>query len=97
MDILHRRVSAQPALARLTGRIHLREHPHRIAPIHGHRGLPRGDLTALARAVAAFSRLATQDRAVLEAEANPVMVTTDGVTAVDALVTLATDRQEIPR
>jgi hypothetical protein len=47
--------------------------------------LPKGDLAALARAVAAFSRLA--ERAdVLEADANPVMVMQNGVVAVDALV-----------
>ena len=59
-----------------------------LAPIRGHRGLPRGDLKALATAVADLSRLAHHQPAVLEAEANPVMVTTDGVVAVDALVTL---------
>lgn len=61
-----------------------------LAPIRGHRGLPRGDLDALADVVAALSRLATREPAVLEAEANPVMVTASGVVAVDALVTLAT-------
>jgi hypothetical protein len=56
-----------------------------LAPLRGHRGLPKGDLAALARAVAAFSRLA--ERAdVLEADANPVMVMQNGVVAVDALV-----------
>ena len=65
-----------------------------LAPIRGHRGLPRGDLDALARAVAALSRLALHPRTVLEAEANPVMVLADGVTAVDALVTLAPDEPE---
>lgn len=56
-----------------------------LAPIRGHRGLPKGDLAALARAVAAFSRL-SEDPQVLEADANPVMVMVDGVVAVDALV-----------
>lgn len=56
-----------------------------LAPLRGHRGLPKGDLAALARAVAAFSRLAEQ-RQVLEADANPVMVMESGVVAVDALV-----------
>ncbi len=63
-----------------------------LAPLRGHRGLPRGDLDALARAVAALSRLAAHEATVLEAEANPVMVRADrvgGVVAVDALVTLA--------
>jgi acyl-CoA synthetase (NDP forming) len=62
-----------------------------LAPVRGHRGLPAGDLDALARAVAALSRLALHQRTVLEAEANPLMVRADGVVAVDALVTLAGD------
>jgi hypothetical protein len=49
--------------------------------------LPKGDLAALARAVAAFSRLA-EHRQVLEADANPVMVMQSGVVAVDALVVM---------
>ena len=65
-----------------------------LAPIRGHRGLPKGDLDALADAIAALSRLADHQPAVLEAEANPVMVMADGVAAADALVTLA--RGEVP-
>jgi acyl-CoA synthetase (NDP forming) len=56
-----------------------------LAPLRGHRGLPKGDLAALARALAAFSRLAALAN-VLEADANPVMVMGDGVVAVDALI-----------
>jgi acyl-CoA synthetase (NDP forming) len=58
-----------------------------LAPLRGHRGLPKGDLAALVRAVAAFSRLA-EHRQVLEADANPVMVMQSGVVAVDALVVM---------
>jgi acyl-CoA synthetase (NDP forming) len=58
-----------------------------LAPLRGHRGLPEGDLAALARALAAFSRLAEHPE-ILEADANPVMVTADGVVAVDALVVM---------
>ncbi|MEM7210600.1 MAG: acetate--CoA ligase family protein [Pseudomonadota bacterium] len=60
-----------------------------LAPIRGHRGLPKGDLDSLAKALVALSRLADHQPAVLEAEANPVMVMEDGVMAADALVTLA--------
>ncbi|MGD1923085.1 MAG: acetate--CoA ligase family protein [Paracoccaceae bacterium] len=60
-----------------------------LAPIRGHRGLPKGDLNALADAVAALSQFASHQPTVLEAEANPVMVLSTGVVAVDALVTLA--------
>ena len=56
-----------------------------LAPLRGHRGLPEGDVGALGRAVAAFSRLAG-DEDVLEADANPVMVLADGAVAVDALI-----------
>ncbi|MEM7687345.1 MAG: acetate--CoA ligase family protein, partial [Pseudomonadota bacterium] len=60
-----------------------------LAPIRGHRGLPKGDLNALADAVTALSQFASHQPTVLEAEANPVMVLPTGVVAVDALVTLA--------
>jgi hypothetical protein len=56
-----------------------------LAPLRGHRGLPKGDLAALARALAAFSRLA-EHADILEADANPVMVQANGVVAVDALI-----------
>ena len=55
----------------------------------GLRGKPRGDLEALAHAIAALSRLALRpELGVLEAEANPLMVLPEGqgVVAVDALV-----------
>jgi acyl-CoA synthetase (NDP forming) len=52
----------------------------------GLRGRPAGDLEALARAVAAFSALAAQAPEVAEAEINPMLVMTDGVAALDALV-----------
>ena len=57
--------------------------------LRGYRGLPPGDVAALARAVAALSRLAlVAGRPVAEAEANPVIVKRDGAVAVDALVVL---------
>jgi acyl-CoA synthetase (NDP forming) len=60
-----------------------------FAPLRGFRGLPPGDLEALARALAALSRLAfAEGRPVLEAEANPVIVKRNGAVAVDALVRL---------
>ena len=58
----------------------------------GYRGRPAGDLDALARALAALSRLAVADGpAVAEAEVNPLIVRPagQGVVAVDALVKLA--------
>jgi acetate---CoA ligase (ADP-forming) len=53
----------------------------------GYRGRPAGDLAALERAVVALSQLAA-DATVIEAEINPLIVRTDGVVAVDAVVRL---------
>jgi len=63
-----------------------------LATIRGYRNLPRGDVAALARAIAAFSTLAHAAFAdVVEAEVNPLLVKRegDGVVAVDGLVVLA--------
>ena len=62
-----------------------------LATIRGYRNLPRGDVAALARAIAAFSTLAHKAFAdVAEAEINPLLVKRDGegVVAVDGLVAL---------
>jgi len=66
-----------------------------FAVLRGYRGLPPGDLVALAKAVAAMSRLALlAGRPVREAEANPVIVKARGAVAVDALVVLKQDTGE---
>jgi acyl-CoA synthetase (NDP forming) len=58
-----------------------------FALLKGFRGKPAGDLDALAKAIVALSQLALQnDPAIAEAEVNPLIVRTDGVVAVDALV-----------
>ncbi|HXZ51734.1 MAG TPA: acetate--CoA ligase family protein [Burkholderiales bacterium] len=60
-----------------------------LALVRGYRGLPRGDVRALAETVAALSRLAlARGRPVAEAEINPVIVKRDGAVAVDGLVVL---------
>jgi acyl-CoA synthetase (NDP forming) len=62
-----------------------------LATIRGYRNLPKGDIAALARAIAAFSTLAHPGfGAVSEAEINPLLVKRDGegVVAVDGLVVL---------
>ena len=60
-----------------------------LAPIRGYRNLPPGDVDALARAVAALSRLALlQGQPVAEAEINPLIVRREGVVAVDGLLVL---------
>lgn len=58
-----------------------------FAVLRGYRNKPKGDLEALARAVQAMSQLACAEQ-VREAEINPLLVKTDGVVAVDALVSL---------
>jgi acyl-CoA synthetase (NDP forming) len=58
-----------------------------LAPARGYRGLPKGDLAALAHAVAAFSRLAAIPD-VGEAEINPLIILPEGqgVVMADALI-----------
>jgi acyl-CoA synthetase (NDP forming) len=66
-----------------------------LATIRGYRNLPKGDVAALARAIAALSRLAHEAFAeVAEAEINPLLVKRDGegVVAVDGLVMLQATR-----
>lgn len=63
-----------------------------LAPLRGYRGLPAGDVGALAQALVAVSRLALlPGQPVSEAEINPVIVMRDGVVAVDGLVVLRTE------
>ena len=60
-----------------------------LAAIRGYRNLPRGDVQGLAQAVSAFSTLCLlENRPVLEAEINPLIVKADGVVAVDARLVL---------
>ncbi len=58
-----------------------------LAPARGYRGMPRGDLAALAQAIAAFSRLAAMPT-VTEAEINPLIIMPEGqgVVMADALL-----------
>jgi acyl-CoA synthetase (NDP forming) len=58
-----------------------------LATLRGYRNLPRGDVGALAKVVAALSRLALlPGQPVAEAEINPLIVKSKGVVAVDGLV-----------
>jgi succinyl-CoA synthetase beta subunit len=59
-----------------------------LAPIRGYRNLPLGDLGALARTIAAVSRLALIPE-IWEGEINPVIVKAQGVVAVDALLSFS--------
>jgi succinyl-CoA synthetase beta subunit len=60
-----------------------------FAPLAGYRNAPRGDLSALAEAIVAFSGLAVLPE-VHEAEINPLIVKAEGegVVGVDALLVL---------
>jgi acyl-CoA synthetase (NDP forming) len=60
-----------------------------LATVRGYRGLPPGDVRALAKAVAALSRLALiAGQPVAEAEINPLIVKREGVVAVDGLAVM---------
>jgi hypothetical protein len=63
-----------------------------LAPARGYRGMTKGDLGALARAVAAFSRLAAI-ASVTEAEINPLIIMPNGqgVVMADALLSRGSD------
>jgi acyl-CoA synthetase (NDP forming) len=58
-----------------------------LTPLRGFRGRPRGDLEALAWTIHRLSLAACEPR-ILEAEINPLIVASDAVVAVDALVRL---------
>ncbi len=62
-----------------------------FAPLRGFRGARRGDLEALADAIARLSRIGEVEPRVMEMEVNPVLVRSEGqgVVAVDALARLA--------
>jgi acyl-CoA synthetase (NDP forming) len=60
-----------------------------LAPIRGYRGMPKGDLEALAEAIVNLSTLAASSK-ISEAEINPLIVKGEGegVVAVDGLIIL---------
>jgi hypothetical protein len=68
-----------------------------FALLRGYRNQPKGDLTALAQVIHQLSLLACVDTCVVtEAEINPLLVKSDGVLAVDALlVTAALNKETI--
>ncbi|MCC7283853.1 MAG: acetate--CoA ligase family protein [Acetobacteraceae bacterium] len=63
-----------------------------LAGVRGYRGLPRGDLAALAHAVACFSRLAHMPD-ILQAEINPLAILPEGqgIAVLDALAVPASE------
>ncbi|MGO4304486.1 acetate--CoA ligase family protein [Cupriavidus sp. RAF12] len=87
---LHRDVSLWPAPVSLAEAHDMIGEVRSTQLIRGFRGLPRGDVDALARAIVGFSRLAVMQGAdVAEAEINPLFVRAEGVVGVDCVLRLA--------
>ncbi|MDT6964141.1 acetate--CoA ligase family protein [Cupriavidus sp. SZY C1] len=87
---LHRDVSLRPAPVSLADARQMIDEVRSTRIVRGFRGLPRGDVDALADAIVRFSRLAALDGAtVAEAEINPLFVRADGVVGVDCVLRLA--------
>lgn len=85
-------VSVRPAPVDLTVARAMIAEVKGFAPLRGFRGLPEGDLDALAAIVVAISHLAIADSPrIAEAEINPVVVRAkdQGAVAVDGLVVIA--------
>ena len=91
MAEIHEDAAVRLAPVDRTAALEMIEEVKGLAIVRGFRGLPRGDLGALADAIVALSRLAFAETGmVLEAEINPVIIRGqgEGVVAVDALVVL---------
>jgi len=87
---LHRDVSLRPAPVSLEEARQMIDEVRSTRLVRGFRGLPRGDVDALADAIVCFSRLAAvQGVTVAEAEINPLFVRADGVVGVDCVLRLA--------
>ena len=84
-------------LAHLLAPVHPREvretlQTLRIGPLlAGYRGAPAADLEACAAAVCALMDGALADRDVVEVEVNPLLATTSGAVAADALMSVTTE------
>lgn len=87
MTEIYRDIVVRPAPVSAQSALEMIDQVRGFELLRGFRGRPRGDLSALAEAVAALSRLALCDR-VEEAEANPVLIHAegDGVVILDALI-----------
>jgi acyl-CoA synthetase (NDP forming) len=82
---LHRDVALRLAPIDEAGAREMIAEVRALRVIEGWRGLPRGDVEALAAAIVAVSRLATMP-GIAEAEINPLMIHESGVTVADAWV-----------
>ncbi|PLP98321.1 acetate--CoA ligase family protein [Cupriavidus pauculus] len=87
---LHRDVSLRPAPVSPAEARQMIDEVRSTRLVRGFRGLPRGDVDALADAIVRFSRLAAvQGPTVAEAEINPLFVRASGVVGVDCVLRLA--------
>ncbi|WP_420996751.1 acetate--CoA ligase family protein [Cupriavidus sp. 30B13] len=87
---LHADVSLRPAPVTREEAVEMIGEVRSTALVRGFRGLPRGDMDALADAIVRFSRLAAlRGVRVQEAEINPLFVRADGVVGVDCVLRLA--------
>jgi acetate---CoA ligase (ADP-forming) len=82
---LHRDVALRLAPLHLDDARAMISEVRALRVIEGWRGLPRGDVEALAHAIVAVSRLAAMD-GIAEAEINPLMIHEAGVTVADAWI-----------
>lgn len=88
---LHRDVSLRPAPVTLAEARDMIGEVRSTQLIRGFRGLPRGDVDALASTIVAFSNLsAVRGAEILDAEVNPLFVRAEGVVGVDCVIRLAT-------
>lgn len=93
---LHRDVSLRPAPVSLAEASEMIGEVRSTQLIRGFRGLPRGDVDALAKTIVAFSNLcAVTDVKIEDAEVNPLFVRADGVVGVDCVVRLGVGRSGV--
>jgi len=86
---LHRDVSLRPAPVSPAEARQMIDEVRSTRLVRGFRGLPRGDVDALADAIVRFSRLAVvRGATVAEAEINPLFVRANGVVGVDCVLRL---------
>jgi len=82
---IYQDVSIRPAPVSLATAHRMIAEVKGFATLRGYRGKPKGDLDALAQLITNLSRLADVDR-IAEAEINPVLVRSEGVLMLDALI-----------
>ncbi len=85
MTEIYQDTSVRPAPVSIEAATEMIDEIKAFALLRGYRGRPKGDLQALAKVIVAVSSLATTGE-IEEAEINPLLVCTDGVVMLDALI-----------